>query len=58
MAVGVVLLGIIIITQTAPDNDNLIPVIVTLGLLGKMAISATFAIIIPYTKEFVPTSVR
>ena len=56
--IGLALLGMAIIYVAAPDHKDLTPLIMTLALLGKMGISATFAIIIPFTKELVPTNIR
>ena len=55
---GISLLGILIHTITAADKPSLIPLAMTLALIGKMGVSATFAIMIPYTKEMVPTNIR
>ncbi|ELT88451.1 hypothetical protein CAPTEDRAFT_44113, partial [Capitella teleta] len=35
-----------------------VPLVLTSTLIGKMAITASFAIILPYTKELVPTNIR
>ena len=37
---------------------NLGPLVTTVGLLGKFAITISFAIIILYTKEIFPTNLR
>ena len=56
--IGLALLGMAIIYVAVPDHIHLTPLILTLALLGKMGISSTFAIIIPFTKELVPTNIR
>ena len=58
LLVGVALLAVIIIQQTAPANQRLVPLTITLSLIGKMAISASFAITVFFTKELVPTNIR
>ena len=55
---GISLIGILIHSMTAADKPSLIPLAMTLALIGKMGISATFAIIVPYSKEMVPTNIR
>ena len=55
---GLALLGLLVIYSVTSDLTPLVPLTMTLALVGKTAISASFAIILLYTREVVPTSIR